>query len=192
LSFPLVSLSLVSLLLCVCVCVCVSVCQVDDKGACADNVFSPLRFFYPNGSDTGCGLVSEAEAAAGFKVMLTQAEGIGGFFMSGTAVGSKYSNKTRANLLLGSPLSGFQDADDDKDMQGDLYRLFFSGLDCKTFTKDLEGKLKRYKGTNPCREKPQAFFFEGVESLLLKKFHIQVSPLLPVTLSISRFALSCL
>jgi hypothetical protein len=58
--------------------------------------------------------------------------------------------------------------------QGLLYDLFYAGLDCKKFTKDLEkgGIFEKYKGTNPCKDKKADFKFDGIETLLQSEFGV--------------------
>ena len=63
--------------------------------------------------------------------------------------------------------------------QGLLYDLFYAGLDCKKFTKDLEdgGIFAKYKGANPCKDKKDDFKFDGIETLLQKEFGLLPLPL---------------
>jgi len=58
--------------------------------------------------------------------------------------------------------------------QGLLYDLFYEGLDCKKFTKDVEkgGIFEKYKGTNPCKYKKADFKFDGIETLLHREFGV--------------------
>ena len=45
---------------------------------------------------------------------------MGGYFLSAEAESKKFTNKTRSNILLGTPLPGFKDKDDAKDTQVSL------------------------------------------------------------------------
>ena len=67
--------------------------------------------------------------------------------------------------MVGSPRAkpAKKDQDDDKDVQQDLYSLFYMGLDCQQFEADLKDKFKRYKGDNPCQGKAAGYRCAGVE-----------------------------
>ena len=142
-------------------------CRVDKAGGCVDQIYSPMRFFYPidarDPASNGCSLLPQKDVDKGMADLLAGALGVGGFFLSDAAVADQKTNKTRANLLLGTPLPGFKDQDDDKDVQQDLYSLFYMGLDCQQFEADLKDKFKRYKGDNPCQGKAAGYRCAGVE-----------------------------
>ena len=93
-------------------------CRVDKAGACVDQIYSPMRFFYPidarDPASNGCSLLPQEDVDKGMADLLAGALGVGGFFLSDAAVADQKTNKTRANLLLGTPLPGFKDQDDDK------------------------------------------------------------------------------
>ncbi len=151
-----------------------------ETGACTEQMYSPLRFFYSKDqrdpANGGCLLISAEAAQQGAAAIMADVKGVGGFFLSHAAEAAGFSNKTRSNLLLGSPLPGYKDKDDDKDAQGNLYELFYAGLDCKLFADGLSGEFKKYTGRNPCADKAEDFVFEGLESKLKKKFNIRGIP----------------
>jgi len=155
-------------------------CQVGAGNNCVNQLLSPLRFFYAetdrDPTANGCQLITVKEANVGFERILADINGYGGFFLSDAAGDKKFTNKTRSNILLGVPLAGFKDKDDDKDTQGSLFKLFYAGLDCKAFQRDLQGQFQRYTGVNPCVGKPDDFFFEGIEGKLLDRFKIRGLP----------------
>lgn len=144
---------------------------------------SPLRYFYDSEKDRdptqdGCKRISAQRAKEGFDKMLDEINGIGGYFLSSKAEEEKFTNKTRSNILLGTPLPGFKDKDDSKDTQGLLYDMFYEGLDCKAFSKELEkgGIFEKYKGVNPCKDKKDDFKFDGIETMLMKEFDLKGIP----------------
>ncbi len=160
-------------------------CEVEETGKCKDQLLSPLRYFYkePNKRDPakgGCQLISETAAQEGTAKIFEDQSGIGVFFLSNKALEAKYTNKTRSNIRLGLPLPGYKDGSDDKDAQGKLYDLFYAGLDCKVFTAALTGEFKKYTGENPCKDKDDDFFIEGIESLLMTSFRISGTPARPL------------
>ncbi len=49
---------------------------------------------------------------------------------------------------------------------GNLYEMFYAGLDCAKFTENVL-KVGKYAGPDPCAGKASDYYFKGLEASLL-------------------------